>query len=222
MKKLDYKQEAKELYLPPKEPSTVDVPAMTMIMIDGHGDPNEENGAYQNALALLYALTFTIKMSKMGGHAPDGYFEYVVPPLEGLWWTGSGGLPDFRNKADYRWTSMIRQPDFVTPAVFEWARGEVGRKKHLDASAARLEMFAEGRCVQMMHVGPYDGEPASMEKIGEFLRKNGLRDAVGTAYADGRVKRHHEIYLSDPRRTAPEKLRTVLRHPVTAADGARI
>ena len=214
----DYKKEYKDLYQPKKEPAVIAVPEMTFIMIDGKGNPNEENGEYQKAMSLLYALTFTIKMSKMGNQAPEGYFEYVVPPLEGLWWLEDGGKRYFQNKENYCWTSMIRQPEFVTPAVFEWAREEVERKKHLDVSAARLETFAEGLCVQMMHGGPYDDEPASLGRIEKFIEENGLQNAIGCAYPDGRIKRHHEIYLSDPRRTAPEKLRTVLRHPVKKAE----
>lgn len=218
MEKFDYKKEYRDLYQPNQKPAIVTVPEMMFIMIDGKGDPNEENGDYQKAMGLLYALTFTIKMSKMGNQAPEGYFEYVVPPLEGFWWFKDGGDLNFENKDKFCWTSMIRQPEFVTPAVFRWACGEVESKKHLDISKARLEVFTEGLCVQKMHLGSYDDEPASLMQIKKFISENGLQNAIGDTYPDGRIKRHHEIYLSDPRRTTPEKLRTILRHPVKSAE----
>lgn len=204
--KLDYKKEYRDLYMPKSKPSLIEVPAMNFIMIDGKGDPNGEE--YQKAVSALYALTFTIKMSKMNGNQPEGYFEYVVPPLEGLWWC-SGGEFDFNKRDNWLWTSMIRQPEFVTEDVFKWALSECSRKKpDIDVSGARFESFSEGLCVQLMHNGPYADEPESMEKINSFINENGFIDEVGN------IRKHHEIYLSDPRRTAPEKLKTVLRHPV--------
>lgn len=203
--KLDYKKQYKDLYMPGKKPMAVDVPDMTFMMVDGAGDPNGE--VYQKAVSALYALTFTIKMSKMGGGAPAGYFEYVVPPLEGLWW--SEGPFDFDQRGAWRWTSMIRQPEFVTQEVFDWAVAQCKQKKpDIDVSAARLESFTEGLCVQVMHIGPYADEPASVELMHAYMEQNGLRDDTGLE------RKHHEIYLGDPRKTAPEKLRTVLRHPV--------
>jgi len=209
--KYDYKKEYNDLYLPKSEPAFIEVPQIQFIMADGSGNPNG-NPQYEAAMSVLYALTFTIKMSRLSGNAPVGYFDYVVPPLEGLWWT-DGGAFRFDSRDNWRWTSMIRQPDFVTDEVFLWAVSEVRRKKpSLPVDIARLESFREGLCAQMMHHGPYADEPASIERMRVFIEQNGFRDATGN------VRRHHEIYLSDPRKTAPEKLRTVLRHPVEALD----
>lgn len=207
-KKVDFKKDYKDLYLPKNKPALIDVPPMNFIMFDGAGDPNCEE--YQQAVGALYALTYTIKMSKMKGDQPPGYYEYVVPPLEGLWWI-SGGAFSFIERNNWLWTSMIRQPEFVTPAVFAWARKECHRKKpELDLSKARFETFSEGLCVQIMHIGPYSDEPISIELLKAFMEKNGLVDQTGSE------RKHHEIYLSDPRKTAPEKLKTVLRLPVTS------
>ena len=214
-RKMDYKKEYKDLYLPKAEPAAADVPDMNFIMVDGNGNPNEEGGEYQQAVELLYALSYTIKMScKKGG--PEGSFDYVVPPLEGLWWLADGTSTDsdFTQKEKYCWTSMIRQPGFVTEEIFRKACGEVERKKGLNVSKARLEHFKEGLCVQMMHIGPYDEEPASLERIQRFMEEQGYDNAIGDHGEDGRILRHHEIYLGDPRKTEPSKLKTVLRHPV--------
>ncbi|NBI62038.1 hypothetical protein D3Z38_02920 [Clostridiales bacterium] len=213
--KLDYKKEYKDLYAPKTKPALVQVPEMTFIMVDGKGDPNTSQ-AYKTALELLYGLSYSIKMSKMGENPPAGYFEYVVPPLEGLWETGAGaqdgevfqetGIGD---KDQLVWTSMIRQPEFVTEQVFLQAKEQLAAKKpELDVSAARFAVWEEGLCVQAMHKGSYDEEPATIEKIHKFLETS---DFV-TDFS--KERRHHEIYLSDPRRTAPEKLKTVLRFPV--------
>ena len=204
--KLDYKKEYKDLYLPKAKPMLVEVPSISFIMVDGKGAPEGEE--YQNAVEALYALTFTIKMSKMGGMQPEGYFEYVVPPLEGLWY-GDKERFETNRREEWLWTSMIRQPEFVTPDVFAWAAGECRRKKpDVDVSRARLETFREGLCVQMMHIGAYDDEPASVAQMDAFLRENGYEN-------DFTAERlHHEIYLSDPRKTAAEKRKTVIRHPV--------
>jgi len=209
MAAVDFKKEFPDLYLPKAAPSLIDVPPMTFIMIDGQGDPNEEEGAYAAAVGLLYALSYTIKMSKMGGAAPAGYFEYVVPPLEGLWWM-AGDVPgvDFHRKDQFCWTGMIRQPEFVTEDVFRAACEAAARKKKLDTAPARLARFEEGLCVQCMHVGPYDAEPATVEKMERFIKDNGLVLDLSPA------RKHHEIYLGDPRKTAPDKLKTVIRHPV--------
>jgi len=206
----DFKKEQKDLYQPKTEPALIDVPQMTFIAVDGTGDPNEPDGAYAAALELLYALSYTIKMSEKNGHAVDGFFAYRVPPLEGLWQMADGqpGV-DYGNKSGFAWTSMIRQPEFVDDAVFEWACAEAGRKKGIDTSAARRMQYREGLCVQCMHIGPYDGEPETIERLDSFAVQNGYRIDIGS------VRRHHEIYLGDPRKTAPEKLKTVLRHPVT-------
>jgi hypothetical protein len=205
--KLDYKKEYPDLYLPKQKPALIKVPAMNFIMVDGKGDPASE--PYQSAIQILYSLTFTIKMSKMSGRQPIGYFEYVVPPLEGLWWCEGGKFDWHKPKSEWWWTSMIRQPEFVTQAVFEWAVAESQRKKpEVDVSKARLNSFEEGLCVQMMHIGAYDDEYRSIELIEQYIAENGLTNLTGD------IDKHHEIYLSDPRKTAPERLKTVLRFPV--------
>ena len=207
----DYKKEYAAYYLPPKKPTIVDVPTMNYIAVRGRGNPNEKDGEYQHAMNLLYGVAFTIKMSKLGGNMPAGYFEYSVAPLEGLW-EMENGMPgiDYARKADFCWTAMIRQPEFVTPDVFAWACDEVRRKKKLDPSLLRFAVYDEGLCVQCMHQGPYDDEPATIARMSDYLRANGLTEAHGQ-------RRHHEIYLKDPRRTEPAKLRTVLRIPVREA-----
>jgi len=208
---VDFKKLAKELYLPKTTPAIVDVPAMTFIMVDGQGDPNTA-ASFQNAMEILYGLSYSIKMSKMTGRTPAGYFDYVVPPLEGLW--SVDGVANFRgykvaDKNALRWTSMIRQPDFVTPAVFAEVQQSLGKKKpHLDTSLARLEVFAEGLCAQVMHIGAYDDEAATIDRLEQFITKAGYTTDISAA------RRHHEIYLSDPRKTPVEKLKTVIRHPV--------
>jgi len=213
--RLDYKKEYKDLYLPKAKPCTVDVPAISFIMVDGKGNPNDEGGEYQQAIELLYALTYTIKMSKMGGSKPKDYFEYIVPPLEGLWWLDDDSHSDFSSKARFCWISMIRQPEFVTQDVFEWACKEAVKKKpQLDPLKARLQVYHEGLCVQMMHIGPFDEEPKTIAQIDEFIKENHYYDAISEVQSDGMIKRHHEIYLSDPRKTEPSKRKTVLRHPV--------
>lgn len=209
MEKLDYKKVYKDLYQPAAKPSLTDVPEMRFIAVDGKGDPNT-CPAYKEALEILYGLSFSIKMSKMNGTQPEGYFEYVVPPLEGLWFTDGivfDGL-NIEDKSKFRWISMIRQPEFVTEQVFETAKTVLAKKKPcLDLSKARLFDFTEGLCVQIMHKGPYDSEPESILKMKRFAEENGLSED----FSDARL--HHEIYLSDPRKCAPERLRTVIRHP---------
>jgi hypothetical protein len=192
--------------MPKNKPMLIDVPSMNFIMVDGKGDP--QGAEYQNAVSALYALTFTIEMSKMSEKQPEGYFEYVVPPLEGLWWY-TGGRFDFNERNIWRWPSMIRQPEFVTSGVFDWAVDECKKNKpDIDLSIARFETFTEGKCVQMMHIGPYSEEPTSMELMQKYMEENKLKDMTGNE------RKHHEIYLSDPRRADPKKLKTVLRHPV--------
>lgn len=191
---------------------------MGFITVAGTGDPNDAAGEYQEALAVLYGLTFTIKMSKMSGDQPDGYFEYVVAPLEGLWWTDDkpfSGM-SIEDKSAFSWVSMIRQPDFVTSDVFDWAVEQLARKKpELDASRARFTMYHEGLCAQILHKGPYDDEPATIAKLDRYLVSEGYAADISDSrdpYPLGR--RHHEIYLGDPRRSKPENLKTVIRHPV--------
>jgi len=210
MDKLDYKKEYKDLYQPKTKPSIIDVPKMIFIAVDGKGDPNTCD-EYKQAMEILYGLPFTINMSKMNGTQRDGYFEVVVPPLEGLWYMDDvtfDGL-NITDKSKFQWTSMIRQPEFVTEEVFEAAKKALKKKKpDLDLTGARLMKMTEGLCVQIMHKGAYDDEPASIIKMKEFVSENGYIED----FSEGRM--HHEIYLSDPRRYAPEKLKTVIRHPV--------
>lgn len=208
MEKLDYKKQFKELYMPSAKPALVNVPEMIFFAVRGSGDPNK-SADYKSALELLYAMSFTVKMSKMNGTQPQGYFEYVVPPLEGLWYQeGIDGI-DYSRKEDFQWISMIRQPEFVTEEVFENARAAVQKKKpHLDTSEVQLMKWCEGLCVQLMHTGTYDDEPASIEKLHRFAEENGFEED----FSEGRY--HHEIYLSDPRKCAPQRLKTVIRHPV--------
>ena len=206
----DYKKEYKEFYLPKNKPSIVTVPPMNFIAVRGQGDPNREDGEYKAAMNLLYGVAFTIKMSKMGDHRIQGYFDYVVPPLEGFWWQeGVQGI-DYAHKDAFQWISVIRLPDFVTKADFDWAIDEAARKKKTDFSKACFLTYDEGTCVQCMHIGPYDNEPATVAQMHTYM------DAQGYALDITDTRMHHEIYLSDARKTAPEKLKTVIRHPVRA------
>ena len=204
----DFKKEYREFYLPPRKPSVVTVPPMHYIAVRGTGDPNEADGAYRQAIGLLYGIAFTIKMSKMGSRQIAGYFDYVVPPLEGFWQQeGIQGAGNPR-KSDFRWVSVIRLPDFVTAEDFAWAAEEAARKKKADFSAAEFLTVDEGLCVQCMHIGSYDSEPETVQRMHEFAAAQGLVPDLSE------TRLHHEIYLSDPRRTPAEKLKTVIRHPV--------
>ena len=208
----DYKKEYKEFYLPPTKPQIVTVPKMQFVAVRGKGNPNEEAGEYKSALELLYGISYTIKMSKMGDHRIDGYFDYVVPPLEGFWWQEKNGkkIPgiNYSNKDEFQWISLIRLPNFVSKKDFDWAKETVQKKKGLDPSRAELLTITEGLCVQIMHIGSYDNEPATIKLMDDFAAEQGyMLDFSET-------RNHHEIYLSDPRKVAPEKLRTVIRHPI--------
>lgn len=206
----DYKKEYKEFYLPPKKPTLVDIPEMNFIAVNGTGDPNDPNGDYKAALGLLYGIAFTIKMSYKGTHQIKGYFSYVVPPLEGLWQQNGSTSIDYTQKENFIWTSMIRLPEFVTKDEFDWAVCEAAQKKKTDFSKVYFFSYQEGLCVQCMHVGSYDTEPETIAIMEDFMQKNGY----ATDFSD--TRRHHEIYLSDPRRTNEKRLRTVIRHPVKA------
>lgn len=203
----DFKKEYKEFYLPPSTPAVVDVPGANYIAVRGKGDPNADGSEYKASIELLYAIAFTIKMSKMGDRRIEGYFDYVVPPLEGLWWSDSGEV-DYARKDDFNFISMIRLPDFVSKEDFDWAVETASRKKKRDFSKVEFFHYEEGRCVQCMHIGPYDMEPETIGRIKSYAALNGL-----TPTLDG-FRKHHEIYLSDPRRTASDRLRTVIRLPV--------
>jgi hypothetical protein len=208
MMPVDYKKTEKDLYQPKTTPSIINVPEMTYIAVDGEGDPNTSE-AYKTAMEILYGLSYSIKMSKMSGSMPEGSFEYVVPPLEGLWWSSHKELVDYTDKNGFCWTSMIRQPVFVTPEVFEAAKAALAKKKPgLDTSIAQLIKLNEGLCVQVMHIGSYDDEPATIATMEKYAVDNGYAIDL----SDNR--RHHEIYLSDPRKTTPEKLKTVIRYPI--------
>ena len=205
----DFKKEYREFYLPPKKPSIVDVPPMNYIAVRGRGDPNEEAGEYKSSIGMLYAIAFTIKMSKMGDHRIEGYFDYVVPPLEGFWrQEGNETCIDLTRKADLEFISCIRLPDFVTKEEFDWAIGEAERKKRTDFSMVEFLTVNEGLCVQCMHIGSYDAEPETVRLMHGFMESRGCRLDISD------TRQHHEIYLSDPRKCAPEKLKTVLRHPI--------
>ena len=208
----DFKKEYKEFYLPPERPEIVTVPRANYIALRGRGDPNEPDGDYQRAIGVLYAVAYTLKMSYKTDHRIDGFFEYVVPPLEGFWWQEGVNSMDYGNKAALQWLSVIRLPDFVTKADFDWAVETAGRKKKLDCSGAEFLTVEEGLCVQILHVGPFDDEPRSVALMDEYLRENGYENDFSAE------RMHHEIYLSDARKVAPEKWRTVIRHPIRRKD----
>ena len=203
----DFKKEYKEFYLPPVTPTLVDVPPANYIAISGTGNPNDEGSEYKDSIGLLYGIAFTIKMSKKGGRQIEGYFDYVVPPLEGLWWSENGEV-NYAHKEAFHFISMIRLPEFVTRADFDWAVAEATRKKKTDFSKVEFFHYEEGRCVQCMHIGPFDSEPITIGKMKAFADQQGLSIEMDD------VRRHHEIYLSDPRKTAADKLKTVIRYPV--------
>lgn len=204
----DFKKEYKEFYLPPLKPQIVTVPSANYIAVRGKGDPNEEGGEYKNAIGLLYALAFTIKMSHKGSYKIKGYFEYVVPPLEGFWWQEGIEGVDYKNKSTFNWISVIRLPDFVCEDDFQWAKGEAERKKKLDCSGAEFLTIDEGQCVQIMHIGPFDQEPTTVAKMDEYIKEMGFENDFT------KHRLHHEIYLSDARRVDPLKWKTVIRHPI--------
>jgi len=204
---IDFKKEYRDLYLPKAEPSLIKIPEMTFVAIEGKGDPNDNNGEYQSALGILYSVQYTIKMSKKGTNIPNGYFDYVVPPLEGLWWT-MGKEIDFKNKSKFNWISMIRLPEYVNKKVFTWACEEASKKKKINTEKAYLYKLNEGLCVQCMHIGSFDDEPKTMKLIDNYIVNNNLVNDVNEK------RKHHEIYLSDFRKTKTSKLKTVLRIPV--------
>lgn len=204
----DFKKEYKEFYLPKNKPEIVQVPAANYIAVRGTGDPNEENGAYQQAISVLYAVAYTLKMSYKTDYRMEGFFEYVVPPLEGFWWQEGQSGVDYANKAAFHWISVIRLPDFVTPADLEWAKQTAAKKKKLDCASAEFLTVEEGLCVQMMHLGSFDDEPASVAQMDAYIAQQGYVNDLNN------TRLHHEIYLSDARKVEPEKWKTVIRHPI--------
>ena len=204
----DFKKEYKEFYMPGSTPEIVTVPVTNYVAVRGKGDPNQEGGAYQKALGILYGVAYTIKMSYKGSHKIEGFFEYVVPPLEGFWWQDDVAGVDYAHKDTFNWISVIRLPDFVTKEDFDWAVTEAGKKKKMDCSSAEFLTVDEGLCVQIMHIGPFDDEPATVAIMDEYLVENGYRNDMTD------IRLHHEIYLSDIRKVQPSKWKTIIRHPI--------
>ncbi len=204
----DFKKEYKEFYMPKNKPELVNVPAANYIAVRGSGDPNEEGGAYQRAISVLYAVAYTLKMSSKAGRKINGFFEYVVPPLEGFWWQDDTARIDYTDKSAFKWISVIRLPDFVSKEDFDWAVETAAKKKILDCSSAEYLTIEEGLCVQIMHLGPFDDEPATIALMDAYLEQAGYVSDIG------KTRLHHEIYLSDARKVPPEKWKTVIRHPV--------
>jgi len=204
----DYKKEYKDLYSPKIKPMMIDIPEMNFVAVEGKGNPNDKNGEYQKALGVLYGIQYTIKMSKMGNNIPDGYFDYVVPPLEGLWWFDDNKKMPTKDKSKYNWISLIRLPEFVDKNIFKWACDETFKKKNIETKNAKLIKIKEGLCVQCSHIGSYDEEPKTLKLIERFIEENNLENDINDK------RRHHEIYLSDPRKIEVGKLKTVLRIPV--------
>ena len=204
----DFKKEYKEFYMPKNKPEIVEVPAANYIAVRGSGDPNEEGGAYQQAISVLYAVAYTLKMSYKTDYRIEGFYDYVVPPLEGFWWQDGIDGVDYSDKSAFHWISVIRLPEFITEKDFDWAVETAEKKKKLDCSSAEFLTVEEGLCVQIMHLGPFDDEPASVALMDRYLEENGYEND----FSAGRL--HHEIYLSDARKVAPEKWKTVIRHPI--------
>ncbi|MCD7786225.1 MAG: GyrI-like domain-containing protein [Oscillospiraceae bacterium] len=204
----DFKKEYKEFYLPKNKPEIVTVPAANYIAVRGKGDPNEADGVYQRAIAVLYSVAYTLKMSYKTDHKIEGFYEYVVPPLEGFWWQDGVDGVDYTDKNSFHWISVIRLPDFVTQKDFDWAVETATKKKKMDCSTAEFLTIDEGLCVQIMHLGAFDDEPATVAVMDEYLTQNGYENDLN----ENRF--HHEIYLSDARRVPPEKWKTVIRHPI--------
>jgi len=207
----DFKKEYREFYLPKDRPEIVTVPPMRYVAVRGFGDPNKAGGAYQQAVGVLYAVSYTLKMSHKTDRRIEGFFEYVVPPLEGFWRQDGVQGADYAHKENFEWISVIRLPDFVSEADVQWAKETAARKKKLDCSRAELLTVDEGLCVQCMHIGSYDDEPATVDRMHRFTEEQGYTPELSD------TRRHHEIYLSDPRKTPPEKRKTVIRHPIRRA-----
>lgn len=208
----DFKKEYKEFYMPKNKPEIVDVPKANYIAVRGKGNPNEQGGAYQQAVGVLYAVAYTLKMSYKTDYKIEGFFEYVVPPLEGFWWQDNIQGVDYNKKETFHWISVIRLPDFVTRKDFAWAVETASKKKKMDCSSAEFLEVEEGLCVQIMHIGPFDDEPATVALMDAYIQKKGYENDLN------HVRLHHEIYMSDARKVAPEKWKTVIRHPIRKAE----
>lgn len=204
----DFKKEYKKFYMPKNQPEIINIPTMNFIAVRGEGNPNEKGGAYEHAVSILYAIAYTIRMSYKGKRQIEGFFEYVVPPLEGLWWQEGIEGVDYTSKHKFHWISLIRLPDFVSEADFQWAVLEASKKKAIDCSIAEFFTYEEGLCVQIMHTGPFDDEPATVTLMDSYLIQEGYENDI----TDSRY--HHEIYLMDPRKVDPSKCKTVIRHPI--------
>lgn len=211
----DYKKEYKEFYMPKNTPGIINVPGMNYIAVRGQGNPNEEDGEYKRAIGLLYGIAFTIKMSKKSDRRIDGYFDYVIPPLEGFWWQDGMHGVDYSHKESFKWISVIRLPDFVTKTDLDWAINEAAKKKKTDFSKVEFLTYDEGICVQCLHIGPYDDEPATVKLMHSFMEQQGYALDITER------RHHHEIYLGDARKATPEKLKTVIRHPIKKADDSK-
>lgn len=204
----DFKKEYKEFYMPKRKPQVVNVPKANYIAVRGKGDPNEEDGTYKRSISVLYSVAYTLKMSYKTDYRIEGFYEYVVPPLEGFWWQEGRSDIDYSDKAAFNWISVIRLPDFITQKDFDWAVETATAKKRLDCSCAELLTIDEGLCVQIMHIGPYDDEPTTIAIMDKYLADNGYVTDMSAE------RLHHEIYMSDARKVAPERLKTVIRHPI--------
>ena len=204
----DFKKEYKEFYLPKNKPEIVNVPKVNYIAVRGKGNPNDVDGDYQKAISVLYGIAYTLKMSYKTDYKIEGFFDYIVPPLEGFWWQDGIDGVDYSNKDLFNWISIIRLPDFVTKNDFNWAKELATKKKKIDCSKAEFLTIKEGLCVQIMHHGSYDDEPITVAVMDKYLEDNGYEND----FSDTRL--HHEIYLSDARKVAPDKLKTVIRHPI--------
>jgi hypothetical protein len=214
MEKIDFRKHEKDLYQPKTEPSLIEVPTMKYIMVEGKGNPNSPDGEYSKAVALLYALSHSVKACCKSADIPD-FYDYVVPPLEGLWWLKEEEDFDFTQKDQFQWISMIRQPDFVTEELFKKAKQAVSKKKpELSVTKASLRTYSEGLCVQCMHIGPFDEEPVTVKKIDTLITTLGRKNGINSLSPEGMLRRHHEIYLNDSRKVNPLKMKTIIRHPV--------
>ena len=208
----DFKQDSNEFYRSKNKPEIVDVPKANYLAVRGSGDSNEEGGAYQQAISVLYAVAYTLKMSYKTEYKIEGFYEYVVPPLEGFWWQENIFGVDYSDKSTFHWISVIRVPDFISEKDFDWAVEMAKNKKKIDCSSAEFITIEEGLCVQIMHIGPFDEEPKSVAIMDEFLEKNGYVNDMNAE------RLHHEIYLSDARKVPADKWKTIIRHPIKEAE----